>query len=208
MPFTECARDVSRRGASSSVSGVDTFDAIRLRRSVGTLNAPGPSEEALQAILEAASLAPDHKELRPWRFIIFRNEAKDAFGERLVDALLKREPGATEGQIDKERHKLDRAPVVIAAATKRIDTSLPFEELLASTAAAVQNLLLAATDLGFGTIWRTGEMATDANVKRALGIDVDDSIVGFIYIGTSRETDSFAARASRLDASIAWDWQP
>ncbi len=50
--------------------------------------------------------------------------------------------------------------------------------------AAVQNLIVAAHALGWGTMWKTGAPAYDARVKRALGLDAADAIIGFLYLGT------------------------
>ncbi|MBV9666430.1 MAG: nitroreductase family protein, partial [Actinobacteria bacterium] len=70
--------------------GGDALEVIRARRSIGRLTEPAPSEEELRQILEAGAAAPDHGELMPWRFIVLRGDAKDAFGEVLVDAYVAR----------------------------------------------------------------------------------------------------------------------
>jgi nitroreductase len=135
-------------------------------------------------MLEAAERAPDHKTLKPWRFIVLQGDRKDEIANVMAESLRAREPDADESKIDKERGKLGRAPMVIAVGTARVTTSLPFEELLAATAAAIQNLLLTATDLGFASMWRTGDSAYDPMVKKALGLQEDDFISGFIYLGS------------------------
>ena len=69
---------------------MDALDAILARRSTGRLTAPAPSGDDLTRILEAAAAAPDHGELRPFRFILLEGDAKDAFGQVLADAYLAR----------------------------------------------------------------------------------------------------------------------
>ena len=183
---------------------MDALAAIHARRSIKKLISPAPSDDELRVMLDAAVSAPDHKELQPWRFIVLRNEHKDAFGDVMAKALLTREPSATRGQIDKERHKLDRAPLVVVAAAKRVQTDLAFEEVLAATAAATQNLLLAVTALGYGAMWRTGVVVYDATIKRALGLEPEDAIVGFIYVGTPASAPDY--RPPR-DASVVTEWE-
>ena len=56
-------------------------------------------------------------------------------------------------------------------------------EDIEAAAAAVQNMLLAAEELGLGTIWRTGDAAYDPLVKRWFGLTPDDHIVAFVYVG-------------------------
>ena len=166
--------------------------AIFSRRSVGRLNPPGPSEGELITILRAGAAAPDHKLTRPFWFVVFEGKAREEFGGLLVEALVERlaakgiEP--TPGQLAKERNRFMRAPLVIAvAAIRSEDISLPEQEIISAASAAAQNMLLAATSLGYGSIWRTGEPAYDPMVKAALGIKESDYIVGFLYFGTIAE---------------------
>jgi nitroreductase len=169
---------------------MDVFDAIFNRRSTGRLVQPAPTDDELRRMLSAAAAAPDHGSLRPFRFVVLRGEGKDRFGEVLASAYRARcqargvEP-VPEKQ-EKERTKLGRAPLVVVVAAVRVASDkIPFEEQEDAGAAAVQNLLLAATGLGYGSMWRTGDPAYDAGVKEALGLTADDAIVGFVYLGTS-----------------------
>lgn len=171
---------------------MEALDAIFARRSVGRLTEPAPSDDDLRRILEAAVVAPDHESLRPWRFFVLRGEPKDAFGVILRDAYLARVKAAggepTEGQLEKERTKLGRAPlVIVVAAVHQESDTIPFVEQYASAAAAVQNMLIAATALGYGSMWRTGDVAYDPRIKRALGLTEHDAILGYVYLGTPHE---------------------
>ena len=170
-------------------------------------------------MIEAAAAAPDHGRLRPSRFIALRGEAKEAFGEVLERGYLRRcEQTGTEPVPEvaaKERTKLGRAPLVLVAATvqpaegsRAAASRVPWEERIMSTAAAVQNLLLAATSLGYGSMWRTGDTARDPVVKEALGLATDDEIAGFIYLGTpSPEVLSLAPNQPDADGLLV-DWRP
>ena len=196
---------MSTAGSRGSVHPVNTLDAITLRRSAKRLSEPAPSPQQLQTMLEAAVMAPDHHELKPWRFVILEGAAKTAFGQVMVDALRARRGDATPGQIEKEGRKLDRAPLVIVVATVHVESPLPFDELVNATAAAVQNLLLAATDLGIGSIWRSGDAIFDPAIKTALGFTADDSINGFIYLGT--RTEAPEPHVVNLDGVVS-RWSP
>ncbi len=145
---------------------------------------PAPNDNDVETMLRAAMFAPDHKELKPWRFVVLRAQALQELGDVMAEALLAREPEATRGQVDKERSKPLRAPMVIAVAARSVDTKLPFSELAASAAAATQNLLLAAHALGYGAIWRTGDSIADTSVKKWLGLDARDELVALVYVGT------------------------
>ena len=168
---------------------MDAITAIHARRSHPVLADPAPGADDLRAILSAAAAAPDHGRHRPWRFVIITGPGRQAFGDVLVNAYCKscaergQQPDPAAEQ--RERAKPMRAPAIIAVACAAgADEKAPRQERLAATAAAAQNLLLAATALGYGAMWRTGAAARDQHVKAALGFAADDDIIGFIYLGT------------------------
>lgn len=160
------------------------LELLRSRRSVSKLVEPAPSDTELEDMIRHAAMAPDHKELRPWRFLVIRGTGLSALGDVLAEGLLRRDANATQGQLEKERSKPLRAPLIVAVVAKRLETKLAFSELVAATDAATQNLLLAATAYGYGSIWRTGAPVSDPFVKRSLGLQPDDELVAFVYIGT------------------------
>lgn len=191
---------------------MDTFDAIFARRSVGRLAEPGPGEADLRTVLEAAAAAPDHGELRPWRFVVLAGAAKDAFGAVLAGAYLTRCRAAgtqpTDGQVNKERTKLGRAPMVVVVAAVRVPSdAIPWAEQLSAGAAAAENALLAATALGYGSMWRTGDAASDPDIKVALGLAADDAIIGFLYLGTAADGAAKPARRPDLNGLVS-HWVP
>jgi nitroreductase len=168
---------------------MDALEAIALRRSTGRLTDPAPTAEQLSVLLDAAACAPDHGTLRPWRFIVLEGEAKAGFGEVLADAYVER--SRAEGnepvpaKLDKERTKLGRAPMVVVVAVEPVPGSIPTIEQVSATAAATQNILLAATALGLGSMWRTGDPCYDPKVRAALGLSETALVLGFVYLGTA-----------------------
>jgi nitroreductase len=192
--------------------GGEVLDAIQARRSIGRLIEPAPDDAELRQILRAAVAAPDHGELKPWRFVVLRGDNKDAFGEVLASSYLARVEaiGAspTDGQLKKERTKLGRAPlVVVVCAINRHSDTIPWVEQLLAAGAAAQNMLLAAHSLGYASMWRTGPAAYDHKVMHALGLDDRDAIVGFIYLGTPNPGRELPPHEPSLD-DVVEEWQP
>jgi nitroreductase len=155
------------------------------RRTISRLDPPGPSEHDLLAMLAAADAAPDHGLLRPWRFVILDDEARDhvahayAAAQRTVEDL----PELVERAASKPR----RGPCVVVAFARTVThPRIPTWEQLAAAAAAVQNLCLAATALGYGSAWRTGWFIEHPEVRRALGAADDEQVIGMIHLGTPR----------------------
>ena len=192
--------------------GGEGLELLFRRRSIGRLTDPAPSEDEITTMLRAAAAAPDHGELRPWQFVLLRGEAKEAFGSVLAEAYLRRVRAAggqaEPARLAKERTKLNRAPlVVLVCAVHAHDDKIPWDDQLGSAHAAAQNLLLAATALGYGSMWRTGDPVTDPHVKRTVGLTEHDAIVGFVYIGTPHEGGWKAPKDPTLDGLVT-EWRP
>ena len=191
--------------------GKPLIDLMLARRSIGRLTEPAPDDDELRRILEAAVAAPDHLELRPWRFVVLRGDAKDAFGEVLAESYVARVQAVggqpTDGQLTKERTKLGRAPlVVIVCAANQHNDEIPWIEQVLAAGAAAENLLLAAKALGYDAMWRTGPAAYDHKVMHAIGLTDQDAIVGFVYIGTAREGKELPSHEPDLDGVVR-EWQ-
>jgi nitroreductase len=165
---------------------MELFAAIDTRASAGRLTTPGPSAGHLSRILDAAGRAPDHGRLRPWKFIVPEGELRERFATAAAAAKRVRLPTMTDEQFAAERDKLTRSPtlVVVACAVRREQSKVPEIEQVVAAAAAAENLFLAAHDLGYGVMWKTGAAAYDANVKATLGLDAADHIIGIMHLGT------------------------
>lgn len=188
------------------------LDVISARRSIGRLVEPGPSDDEIRAMLVAGACAPDHGELRPFRFTVLRGEGMKAFGSVLEEAYRARCAAAgtpvDESKALKERLKLHRAPlVVIVSFVHQESSKVPRLEQRDATAAAAQNVLLAATALGYGSMWRTGEPCTDLRVHRALGLSAGDAIIGFLYLGTATTEAAKPPREPALRGLVE-EWRP
>jgi nitroreductase len=165
---------------------MELFAAIQTRSSAGRLAEPGPSPEQLERLLQAAAAAPDHGRLRPWRLIVLEGDAREAFTAAAVEAKRALLPAMTADQLVAERAKISRSPtiVIVGCAVNREQTKVPEIEQVVAVGAAAQNLFLAAHDLGYGAMWKTGAAAYDSAVKVAVGLRPDDHIVAIMHLGT------------------------
>ncbi|HEX7736897.1 MAG TPA: nitroreductase [Ktedonobacteraceae bacterium] len=164
------------------------IETIARRRGIGKMTAERPTRAQIEQILGAATHAPNHHNAQPWRFIVLAGQARAELGATMAEALLARvgDLPAENGPaiLEKERNKLLRAPVVIVAAAEYPRQSGVLEiENVEAVAAAVQNMQLAAEELGLASMWRTGDAAYDPRVKQWLGLNPEDHIVAFLYLG-------------------------
>ena len=164
---------------------MDVLEALRTRRSIGKLAGDVGSDE-LRTIVEAALYAPNHRLTEPWRFTILRGDARARLGEAWSAREATRSTltgPERDAYLKREAQKPLRAPVLVVVSTRTSDDAEVALEDYAATAAAIQNMLLAAHALDLGAIWRTGGMAYDAAIVTFLGLDPSDRIVGIVYLG-------------------------
>jgi nitroreductase len=147
---------------------------------------PGPDRRELGLILEAAAAAPDRRSLTPWRFVIVPEPARARLAEVFAASLLQRDPAAAPEQQARAREKAHRAPLLMLAIARFGGDDpevLPSERLL-SAGCAIQNMLLMATALGFGSALTSGKALQGAGLRELFALAPDEQAVCFISIGT------------------------
>jgi nitroreductase len=165
-----------------------TIELLLSRRSgsAKAMKEPGPSKKQLAQILQAGSRAPDHGKLFPWRFIVFEGKGRERAGEILAQAM--EAEGERDKQVEEERGRFLRAPVVIGVVSAaREQHKIPVWEQELSAGAVCQNVLIAATALGFVGNWLTEWYAYHPVVKHKLGLKAGERFAGFLYIGTAKD---------------------
>jgi len=177
---------------------MDTLEAIRTRRTVGKSTGDVP-RETITELIEAAVWAPNHKLTQPWRFTVVTGAARERLGEVWArEAAANADPAARAAVLEGEAKKPLRAPALIVVSVRTDANPVMAEEDLAATAAAVQNLLLAAHAKGLSAAWKTGKIVHNAEVKRFLGVEPSDRVIAVVYLGAvsrGRERGHLARRS-------------
>jgi nitroreductase len=145
----------------------ETLKTIRDRHSVRTFLKDDVTEEEISTLLHAANQAPSAHNQQAWRFIILRGGKKQELAQ-LVNTQSAAFPRPAAALLRMGTKSIISAPVVIAVANtgdliKRGTELFKVEKERAydffrtmeiqSSAAAVENILLAATSIGLGTVW-------------------------------------------------------
>jgi nitroreductase len=183
---------------------LDALEALHSRTSSPRLTGD-VSSEALENILKAALRAPDHAQLRPWRFLLIKGDARKRLGEVFAQADLSENPSQTSQQLEKTRVKPLRAPLIIVGIARVTEhASVPEIEQLISCGAAMQSMLLAAYAQGVGAMWRTGGMAYNPIVHQALELQQNEKIVGYLYMGRTQGKSRIPSELDLGDFSQEW----
>jgi nitroreductase len=171
-------------------------DAIQNRRSIKRFTDRPVSREEIEAVLAAAALAPNHRLTLPWRFYVLGPEARSAYGRALGDRKARKltDPEAANRvrQTVADEHRA--LPSMIAVAVVTHDDPEIREEDYAAAMMGVQNLALAAVELGLGTHIKTGAVMNDPVARTAVGLPDDQRIVAVVNIGQPAEVPQGKAR--------------
>jgi nitroreductase len=150
------------------------------------LVAPGPTDAQLNLIFTAASNAPDHGRLQPWRFIVVPTDQRARLGDAFVDALKKRDAQPSDEQLEAAYDKAFRAPCLMLAVVNSTpsDPMVPLTERLISLGCAIQNMLLMAETLSIGSGITSGQAMNAPSIRALFELSADEEGVCFINFGT------------------------
>ena len=170
---------------------MDVMEAIRSRRSVRAYRDAGVEEAKLQAVLEAARLAPSAKNRQEWRFVVVR----DPETRQKLSA-------AANGQ-----QFVAQAPVVIAACSTNGEYTMSCGNSAAQidVAIAVDHMTLKAVEEGLGTCW-IGAFQQD-EAREILGLPKDANIVALLTLGYPAEEPPSKSRKILAQIVCHETWQ-
>jgi nitroreductase len=186
---------------------MEAIDLLLTRRSVAPAQMmdPGPSDADLEKIMSAAIRVPDHGKITPWRVQVIKKPAQKKLGDLYAEIFKKNNPNAEEKQVEYERLKPQKAPLLLCVTAKlNPEHKIPLVEQRLSGGAFCLNLLNATHALGFGANWVTGWPAYNADIKKALGHSPDTDIIGFIYLGSVKEVPMDRPRPPVTDVVSEW----
>lgn len=165
------------------------------------LGDPGPDAQQLDRIVAAAAHAPDHGQLLPWRFVLVPQAQRTFLSDVFADALQERDAMALPEQLEQAREKAFRSPVLLLAVVdgQRGDPEVDLYERLISTGCALQNMLLMATALGFGSALTSGKALKSTALRRLFGLQESEHALCFVSLGTVLSRKSARVRPSPAD---------
>lgn len=162
-------------------------------------------DEIIEQILENATWAPSHGLNEPWHFTVFTGKGLQQLAD-FQSELYRKEAG--NGFVEKKYEKLKRQPLrashVIAIGMKRkLNTKIPEIEDIEAVACAVQNIYLSITAYGLGGYWTTGGITYYESARPFFGLNTEDRLLGFFYIGYIA-TPSSRGKRTGIHEKVSW----
>lgn len=171
-----------------------------------------PSATDLEVILGTATTVPDHGDLTPWRFAVCSGAGRERFSRALVAGLHEQRTGdVVEAMVAKMAKKAFAAPCqVMVIASPDPTSNVAVWEQVASASCTGYALVLAATGLGYGAVWKSAGVLGTAPVRDLFACTPDEELLGWVNLGTpaplgrkglvAGATVDLADRVLRLDA--------
>jgi len=142
---------------------MNTLDAIAARRSIRKFKDTPVPDEKLQAILRAAVQAPSAKNRQPWRFVIVQGDKRTEMVRAMREGVAKAKArGEDIGSSEWSARVMEQAPITVFIFNPQglrpwlahsIEQMFTDVADIQSIGAAIQNMLLAAQDMGLGSLW-------------------------------------------------------
>ena len=165
------------------------------------LEAPGPIEAQLQILLGVAASAPDHRQLLPWRLVLVPPTTRERLAQVFAQALLERDANALPEQMAQAREKAHRAPLLLLLVVdeNKGDPEVSLHERIISAGCAVQNMLLMATAMGFGSALTSGKALTSTSFRQLFRLTSSEVALCFISVGTANSRKPSRIRPEPVD---------
>jgi nitroreductase len=181
--------------------------AIRARRSIKRFTDRPVTRTEIETLLEAATLAPNHRLTQPWRFYVLGPEARYGYGLALGERKARKieDPAAAQTMRETVAQEHRALPCMIAVAVVDTDNPEQREEDYAAAMMAIQNIALTAVELGLGTHLKTGGVMGDPAARAAAGVRDNERIVAIINVG--EPADVPPAKRRELAPSLT-TWVP
>jgi nitroreductase len=182
-------------------------DALAQRRSIKRFTNRPVTREEMERLLAAAVAAPNHRLSQPWRFYVLGPEARHAYGTVLGGRKAKKieDPEAARAMRENVAVEHRALPAMLVVAMVNNENAEIREEDYAAVMMAVQNLCLAAVDLGLGTHVKTGAVMADPDARGAAGVKDNERIVAVVNIG---EPSEVPPAKTREPSSAFTTWRP
>lgn len=186
---------------------MEILRAIHQRRSIKRFTGRPVTREQIETLLDAAVQAPNHRMTQPWRFYVMGPTARRAYGVALGRRKAKRVEDADAAKLVEEKvaSEHQRLPAMIAVTTRLDESPEIREEDYAATMIAIQNIQLAALELGLGVHIKTGAVMDDPAAREAVGAADGERIIATLHLGEPAEVPSPKPRAAASERTV---WLP
>lgn len=184
---------------------MDALNALHTRVSHPRVTGPVPTEEQLQNMFLAAMRAPDHGQLRPWRFLRIEGAGLEHLAELFAEAAKSDDPEISPEKLESVRGKALRAPLVIVTISSATEhPKIPVLEQDIAAGCATHAMLIAAHAQGIGAVWRTGPMSTHPIVMQGLGVKKSEKVLAMLYVGQAQAPDHPIRELALEDFVTTW----
>ena len=157
-------------------------------------------------LVRAASRAPDHQRLKPFRFVLIPDAARDTLADVFEAAERELDPAICGDDVERAREKAHHAPALLAVISRfQENDAVPVIEQRASAGAALGYILLGADLLGYGAMAVSGRKVATRVMRNAFHLADNEELLCFVALGTAAKGRGVPPEP---DPGIFRQWQP
>ncbi|WP_236627126.1 nitroreductase [Exiguobacterium acetylicum] len=191
----------SEKVLSEEMKRMHAQQVIETRRSIRSYTEQPVPVELVEALLDTAIYAPNHKLREPWRFVLAIEDGQTRYVDALMELLTAR--GQFETKTSEQRQqaeqKLREVPVYLTVLCQVQGTPDQQLEDTLATAAMIQNLQLVATERGLGCCWKSGKHWFTPEYASLVDASENERVLGVIQIGWPAIVPPVKPRTSAKD---------
>lgn len=167
---------------------MDAIETIHKRRSIRNYESRPVSKEMIKTLLKAAASAPTAANCQPWEFIVVDDAEKlEELKQKFVFA------------------RYNAPLAIVVCGNMKLAFKGPSRDMwIQDCSAATQNILIAATGMGLGSVW-IGVYPVESNVEKVRGIfKIPEHVIplGIVYVGYPAEIKE--ARSRLNEKRVYW----
>ena len=182
---------------------MNTIEAIAERRSIRRFKDTNIPDGIIVKILNAGIQAPSGKNRQPWHFVVVKQDKRPEMIRIMREAISKvKKEGGDTGSSERTADCMDQAPVTIFVFNRYAEERHAMNVVdVQSIGAAIENMLLAAQELGIGTLWICDVFYAYNELRDWLGQNYD--MIAAVSLGYPDEHPQARPRKS-LDEVTEW----
>jgi nitroreductase len=167
---------------------------------------PGPNAQELAQLFRAVAAAPDHDLITPWRFLLIPHTMRADLGALFALALMERDPTASDAQLAQARDKAWRSPLLMMLIVNEAkgDSAIDLNERVLSAGCAVQNFMLLANTMGYGTGLTSGKALKAKSFRQGMALQDSEHALCFLNVGTVSSRKPFKPRPDMSQFVQVW----
>ncbi|PID15979.1 nitroreductase [Sporosarcina sp. P34] len=182
------------------------LEALKKRRAIRQFEVREVEREKIEALLEAATYAPNDRMREPWHFYVLQGDSLTQYEQVALDYLQKRFPTKPH-LVESSMEAITRTPLIIVVTSAIVDGDEgATKDNTFAVSGAIMSMWLMAEQLGLGMVWRTRGVGLvhETALHTFIGASDQEQLVGTLCIGYPAEEITTTKKRTPFAEKTTW----